>query len=174
MGKEKKAFKDTTFGKILNKAGNVIPDVAGIAMKVISGNPMGAVNDVLGHLSGKKDTASKAVFDELSLKKAEIELEFSRVELEETKAYLADTQDARAREIAMANSGKSDWFMYVVGIFVLCALVGVVYVALFVEVKDENLFYFIAGNVFTMSMTVVGYFYGSSKGSKDKSKMLGK
>jgi hypothetical protein len=172
MAKEKKAFKDTTFGKILNKAGNVLPDVAGLAFKAITGNPMGAVEDAIGHLTGKKDAASVSVLNDLTIKKAEIELEFARVELQETQAYLADTQNARSREIAMANSGKSDWFMYVVGILVLGAFLGVVYVALFVEVKDENLFYFISGNVFSMVMTVVAYFYGSSKGSKDKTKLI--
>jgi len=169
MSKEKKAFKDTLFGKILGKAGDIVGDSAGIILKAtVGGNPMGAAQDLLKELSGSNNPKAKPILDEMNLKMAEIELEFSKVDLEETVAYLGDIQNARQREISMANSGKSDWFMYVVGMFVLVSLVGVVYVALFVEVKDENMFYFIAGNVFTMTMTVVGYFFGSSKGSKDK------
>lgn len=172
MKKEKKAFKDTIFGKILNKAGSVIPDIAGIALKAVTGNPMGAVEDAVKALTGNNSPEAKSALTEINLKMAEIELEFSKVELEETKAYLGDVQNARSREIEMSKAGGSDWFMYVVGLFVLCAFMGVIYVALFIEVKDENLFYFISGNVFTMVMTVVAYFYGSTKSSSDKTKLL--
>ena len=174
MSKEKKAFKDTLFGKIIGKAGNVLPDVAGVVIKAATGDPMGAVNDVINHLSGNKTNESKVILDEILLKKAEIELEFSKIELQETQAYLADMQSARSREVELAKTGKSDWFMYVVGFLILLTFAAVVYVALFVQVKDEKLFYFIAGHVFGMAVSVVSYYFGSSKGSSDKTKLMQK
>ncbi len=112
MGKEKKAFRDTIFGKILGKAGNIVGDSAGLILKAtVGGDPVGAAKDLLKELAGSKDPKAKAIHTELSLKFAEIELEFSRIELEETKAYLADTQNARSKEIEYIN--RIQWIIWV-------------------------------------------------------------
>ena len=68
MGKEKKAFKDTVFGKILGRAGGLIPDVAGIILKAtVGGNPMGAVQDAMSALSGKSVTLGVADASDLTI-----------------------------------------------------------------------------------------------------------
>jgi hypothetical protein len=174
MKKETKAFKDTLFGKIIGKAANVLPDIAGLAITAIMDSPMKAVKQAMDHLTGNTDKESIDILDELKLKLAEIELEFSKIELQETQAYLADMQNARSREVEMAKTGASDWFMYVVGFVMLLAMCVVVYVSMFMVVEDKELFYFIAGAVLAKAGDVVSYFFGSSKGSKDKTKMLGK
>ena len=84
MAKEKKKFKDTIFGKIIGKAGDLIDDVPKIIGQVASGNPLGAVATVITELSGKKDDPRAVeVINELTLRMKEIELEFAKVELEE-------------------------------------------------------------------------------------------
>jgi len=92
MGKEKKKFKDTLFGKIVNKAKNILPDTAGIVLQAATGDVKGAITSLKDKLiqksSGNGNTASQAskLITELDLRRLEIELEFEKVELEEFKA----------------------------------------------------------------------------------------
>jgi hypothetical protein len=177
MSKEKKAFKDTVFGKILGKAGDIVPDVAGAVLKAtVGGNPMGAVQDVIGALTGSKDPKAKAVVSELQLKMSEIELEFSKVELEETKAYLGDVQNARQREIEMMKAGKRDWFQTIVGSIGLIMLGFVLYVLVYKHIPDDNktLFMHFIGIIEGVALSIFNYYFGSSKGSSDKTKLIGK
>lgn len=175
--KEKKAFKDTVFGKILGKAGDIVPDVAGAVLKAtVGGNPMGAVQDVIGSLSKSKDPKAKGIITELNLKMAEIELEFSKVELEETKAYLGDTQNARQREIELAKAGRRDWFQTIVGSIGLIMLGFVLYVLVYRHIPDDNktLFIHFIGIIEGVALSIFGYYFGTSKGSTDKNKLLNK
>jgi hypothetical protein len=147
MGKENKSFKDTTFGKILGKAGDLVGDVPGIILKAtVGGNPMGAVQDVI----------------------------FSKVELEETKAYLGDVQNARNREIELAKSGKKDWFQIVVGMMGLIMLTFCLYVLVYVTIPIDNktLFVHFIGIIEGVALSIYGYYFGSSKSSSDKTKMM--
>lgn len=171
MSKEKKAFKDTLFGKIVSKAGNLIPDAIGVATKVISGNFSGAIDDVLGHLSKSNDPKAKQIITELTLQRDQILLEFSRVELEETKAVLLDIQDARA------NRKDSDVMFNFVTVFglILCAFI--VYAITFIEVPAENkdLFTHLVGIVEgAIFIKIFTFFFGSSAGSKKKTQLLKK
>ena len=177
MSKEKKAFKDTVFGKILGKAGDIVPDVAGAVLKAtVGGNPMGAVQDVIGALSNSKDPKAKDIVTELNLKMAEIELEFSKVELEETKAYLGDVQNARQREIELAKSGKRDWFQIIVGSLGIIMLGFCLYVLVYKHIPAENkdLFIHFLGIIEGVSISIYNYYFGSSKGSKDKTSLMKK
>jgi hypothetical protein len=101
MAKEKKAFKDTLFGKIVGKAGNIIPDVIGIAAKVVSGDIAGALDEVKHHLTNSNDPASEGLLNELTLQRYQIMLELARVELEEFKI---GEENITARWVADSNS----------------------------------------------------------------------
>jgi hypothetical protein len=171
MGKEKKAFKDTIFGKIVGKAGNIIPDVVGVAAKVIQGNVGGAIDEVLGHLGKSGDPKAKGLITELTLERDKIMLEFSKVELEETKSFLLDIQDARA------NRKDSDWMFNTVTIFGLLCCAFIVYAITYVEVPGENkdLFIHLVGIVEgAIFLKIFTFFFGSSKGSKDKNDLMKK
>ena len=85
MKKVKKPFNQTIFGKIVGKAGNLISDVPGLIAKAASGNPLGAIADVVAELTGKKgDPKAQAILNELMLEMKKIELEFAKIDLEET------------------------------------------------------------------------------------------
>jgi hypothetical protein len=175
MSKEKKAFKDTTFGKILGKAGDLVGDVPGIVLKAtVGGDPMGAIQDTIKTLSGSKDPKAKEIITELDLKMAEMELEFSKVELEETKAYLGDVQNARNREIELAKSGVRNWFQTVVGFFGITMLAFCLYVLVYENIPGENkeLFIHFLGIIEGVAISIFGYYYGSSKSSSDKTDMM--
>ena len=91
MKKVKKPFNQTIFGKIVGKAGNLISDVPGLIAKAASGNPLGAIADVVAELTGKKgDPKAQAILNELMLEMKKIELEFAKIDLEETIVKDAD------------------------------------------------------------------------------------
>jgi hypothetical protein len=176
MKKQKKAFKDTIFGKIVGKAGNILTDVPGIVLKAASGNYLGAVADVMGELSASNNPAASGLLNELTLQLKQIELEFAKVELEETKLYLLDTQNARNKEIEIIKSGASNWFQYLAGIFGLILLSFCLYVLVYITVPEPNrdLFVHFLGIIEGIALAIFNYQFGSSKGSKDKTKLLGK
>jgi len=75
----KKDFKDTRFGKIIDKVKNVGLDVAPIVAKVSTGNISGAISDTISLLNGNNNTEAKELLDELTIRKKEIELDYYRV-----------------------------------------------------------------------------------------------
>ena len=83
MGKEKKAFKDTIFGKIVSKAGNIVQDVPMLIGQVAVGNYVGAVATLAGNLAESKDSKAPGLLNELSIRMEEIKLELAKVELKE-------------------------------------------------------------------------------------------
>jgi len=166
--KEKKPFNETVFGKIVNGVKDHAPNVLGLAAKVASGNVSGAISDVVKSLKGKEHLPEvKTALNDLFIKQKEIELEFERVELEEFKAILGDKASARNREVEIAKTGRTDWFMYFVG-FVGLAIFGlVVYSIIFLEVKAENkeLFIHLVGIVEGIILSIFTFYYGASKKS---------
>ncbi len=180
MSKEKKAFKDTVFGKIVGKAGNVIPDVLGVGMKVMKGDVAGAFDDVMGHLKNNKDPKKKALVDEITTeltnRRDEIFNELKRIELEETQSYLADIQNARGREIEYVKMGKVDWMQRIVGLLGLGMLGFNLYAIVFLNIpeKNETLFTHFMGIIEGVALSIFSYYFGSSKGSSDKTNILEK
>ena len=169
MFKSKKPFKDTILGKIVSKAGGLITDVPGIIAKVAMGNPLGAVVDVMGLLSKDKSPGSQELITELSLKLKDIELEFSKVDLEESKAVMLDIQDARA------NKKEGDWMFNLVTVFGLGVCAFIVYAITYVDIPSENkdLFIHLVGIVEgAIFLKIFTFYYGSSKGSRDKNNNL--
>ena len=179
MAKEKKAFKDTLFGKIVGKAGSIIPDVLGVGMKVMKGDIAGAFDDVIGHLKNDKDPKNKALVNELvtelTNRRDEIFNELKRIELEETQAYLGDVQNARGREIEYVKMGKVDWMQRIVGILGLTMLGFNLYAVVFLVIPEQNemLFTHFMGIIEGVAISIFSYYFGSSKGSSDKTNLLG-
>ena len=179
MSKEKKAFKDTLFGKIVGKAGSIIPDVLGVGMKVMKGDIGGAFDDVIGHLKNDKDPKNKALVNELTTeltnRRDEIFNELKRIELEETQAYLGDVQNARGREIEYVKMGKVDWMQRIVGILGLTMLGFNLYAVVFLVIPEQNemLFTHFMGIIEGVALSIFSYYFGSSKGSSDKTNLLG-
>jgi hypothetical protein len=156
--KERKPFGKTKVGQLLKNVGS--PALELLSTVVPSA---GLISNVIDMVTGDKSIDPKA--------KAEILAELDH-ELEYAKVEAADRANARQREIEVLSAGGSNWFQYVVGIFVLTAYGAVIYEVLFGDVDDKELFYFIAGNVFAFGASVVAYYFGTSKSSADKDKKL--
>jgi hypothetical protein len=134
--------------------------------------------------------------DQLALRKFQTEheeellrmqLEDNKLAFEETKAYLADVGDARKSQTAVQMSADAPWYTKVVqpllAIFVVLATV--VLFTLFVFWSGDNasgqptinqtqkdLIIYILGVLSAAVTQVLGYYFGSSQGSKEKSRSL--
>lgn len=150
----KKSFKETKLGgflmdkvpDLMGVIGNVLPDkgVLGIAKNIIESN--------------KLDPQDQEMARQLLL--------------EEEQLYMQDRANARSREVELAKAGKMDWMMKVVGLVVLSLLCFTVVSIFFFELKNENMAHLVLGEILGLSTGLVAYYFGSSKGSSDKTKML--
>jgi hypothetical protein len=92
-------------------------------------------------------------------------------EREMTELENADRSNARNREIEIAKTTKHDWLMYAAGTSILLAFILVVIAAVFLNVEGTN-YVRTSTMVETLTVALVSYYFGSSKGSKDKTDQL--
>lgn len=113
------------------------------------------------------------------VKLAEIEasnrIELSRLALEQDRAYLADRQGARAADVEKTRAtGQRDWAMYLLAGIVVAGFFGLTWRMMshaLPEGSNEAVF-MLFGGLNTSFASVIGYFFGSSKGSSDKTMIL--
>lgn len=164
--KDRKKFKDTGFGKFLNKAKEFIPDILDVADEVITGGKVSAVIDSVQGKIGERaahNARAKELLAELEMHRREWELEYDNL-------YLQDVANARQREVELAKTGQRDYMTYIVGGLVLLVFAFQVWFLSYrtIPVGNEKMFYYLMGIVDTAVVSIVSYYFGSSKGSKDK------
>lgn len=171
MSDTKKKFNETGLGKFLNKAAGVVPDVIGIAGKVLSGNVGGAIQDIAGALGekAKDNEEARALLAEFERERMAWVLELERLDVQ-------DRASARSREVEMAKAGRKEWVPQVLAMSILVAFGFTMYVVAFWVVPEPNKesFAHVRGIVETLIVAIVSYFYGSSAGSRRKSEQLDK
>ncbi len=163
-----------TVGRIAPVLGNAIaPGIGGAAGSLLASalgveNTPEAVSARLAALSPE---------DEGRIRQAEMQHREKLLEIGNVhdQLYLADTQDARRTEVERAKAtGQKDINLYVlawtvvVSFFITCA------VLIFVKMPEgqANIVYMLLGTLGTGFITVLGYFFGSSKSSSDKTVLL--
>ena len=163
-----KKFKDSKLGallkekapKILGIVGDVLPDkgVMGIVKNLISTEPELSVEDKKTLLAAQKD----------------YEVEMSRIEMEEKRIESDDRASARQREISIATTTRSDAMMYIAGICGLAAFLFMLFALVFLEIPGSNkeIFVHAVGIIEGVALSIFAYYFGSSKGSSDKNKIL--
>lgn len=67
---------------------------------------------------------------------------------------------------------KNDGLMVVCGVVVLLYLGFTLYIAAYVKAANADVMNIMVGQVSSLAALVVGYYFGSSKGSADKSKVI--
>jgi len=162
--------------------GGVLGGPAGaIAGKMVAGlfgaDPE-SPEEVMNAIQGDPDAMTK--IREFEMKHKE---KLQELQLEETKAFLADIQSARSREQAIvAATGEKDTHLYVLAYIVIGAfflltgylLHGVISGEAKVvhALKDNALVMLLIGALISGFTQVLSYFFGSSKGSADKNKVI--
>lgn len=123
-----------------------------------------------------------------------LQLEDNKLALEETKAYLADVADARRNQAAIQTSPAAPWYTKAIqpGLAALTVVSTILLFALFVYwsgdvevvrngqvVKEsalnstqKDIIIYILGILSAAVTQILGFYFGSSKGSEDKSKSL--
>jgi len=119
----------------------------------------------------------------LKLREAEMafQLETLKVSLEETKAFLADVQSARTRQTEHEKAtGKTDINLYILAWVLVGGFLGLTSFLIWFAyqgkpiVDQSGVLYMLLGTMSTAFGMVVGYFFGSSKGSADRAAAIDK
>jgi hypothetical protein len=141
---DKKPFNETKVGKLLTK---VLPDKGVI----------GVLKDVLDLDEDLTPEDKERAADTL------------------LKAYEAEVEDrdsARKREVEVAKTGKFDFLFNLTGLVGLTAFGVIVWAILALEIPESNreLFYHLIGIVEGVTLSIFGYYFGTSM--KDEKKKI--
>ena len=137
------------------------------------GNSLEFVGDITGieivEKLGEKISGSKELTPE---QKAEA-MELVKLDLEAYKIEVQDRENARSREIEIAKIGKTDWLMYTTGLAGLGGFGFMIYAVIYEPSMQENMLaHQLLGMVEGVALSIFMYYFGSSKGSADKTKLL--
>ena len=149
-------IKDTKLGKWLKSNAPKVLEVVGDALP--SSGVLGIIKNLL------KDN----IPPEQRLEFEKMEYEFS---LEFTKIELNDRQDARSREIEyITATGHSDWMQIIVGSLIMASFVACLITITYKPIPEGNEHVIVnaIGILEGLVLSVAGYYYGSSLGSRIK------
>jgi hypothetical protein len=139
----KKPFKETKVGSILGK---ILPDkgITGVLKDLID------LDDSL--TPEDKEKAAEEI-------------------LRAYEAEVSDRDSARNREIEISKTGKEDWLFNLTGLVGLGAFGVIIWAIIALDIPEPNkeLFYHLIGIVEGVSLSIFGYYFGTSmKDNKDK------
>lgn len=172
--KDRKPFNETGFGKFVKKAAEALPEVADVVFDLIGG-PYDQAYDILrSTLRGSHSSKAAPLLAEMTAEQRSWRLELEKIELDYFKTSVEDTANARGKEVAYLNAGKLDYMQILVGLGIMVAFGFCLYVAVYRSVEDsmQSTFSILFGIVQMSMAGLVGYYFGSSKGSKDKTRIL--
>ena len=141
----KKPFKETKVGKLLGKVSGLLPE-----------------SGVLGVL--------KEVIDNDDQLTPEEKQEAHKELIEAYKVEVADRDSARNREVEVAKAGKNDWLFNITGLVGLGAFGVIIWAILALDIPETNkeLFYHLIGIVEGVSLSIFGYYFGTSMKDNQK------
>lgn len=154
--KDKKRFSETGLGKFLKGAGSIIG---------------GTLGDVL------PDKGVLGIVKNLINKDAKLDEQQKQEALRLLELEYQDIADARALQVAALNQDDifSKRFVYylAIGLFSFAFIVTIMLFIVEIPDKNRDVINIIIGVVIGTGLTgMFQYFFGSSKGSKDKTKLL--
>ncbi|MDH3327106.1 MAG: hypothetical protein OEM38_10360 [Gammaproteobacteria bacterium] len=164
--------------------------VAGKMVAGLFGTDPDSPEEAMNAIQADPDALSKLKEFEMRHKE-----KLQELQLEETRAFLADRDSARQREMAMVSAtGEKDNNIYIIAYIVIGSfflLTGYMLYAIFsapptmvgadgvtvLGIKDklsnDPVIMLIIGALISGFTQVLSYFFGSSKGSSEKTKMMG-
>ena len=155
---------------ILTAAGSFVPGGA-----MIGGVAGDLLKKAFGTAEPDKLAAAIAADPEAAMKLRMMEIQFQleekKLDLEETRSYLADVQSARAREVEIVKAtGSRDVHLYILAWVMVSGFFALLGCLLFVTIPNDQsgVVSMLFGALSAGFGSVIGYFFGSSKGSADK------
>lgn len=156
----------------------MIPGIADAAKGIVSGlfgdkGLGGMLDDVF--TSKEEKAAGQAKIKEIE---NTLEIKIAEAITDREKAILADTQDARKNYTAVQESDKASWLakniMPLLTIAVTFGFFGLLGYMLKYSVPESNerIMDILLGSLGTAWITMVSFYFGSSKGSEDKQKHI--
>ena len=132
-----------------------------------AGAALGVADPTPEKVAAAVQAASPA--DLLALKQADIEFEKLKADVE--KAYLADRQDARARDVAVNVSKDAPYISKTITHYLALFIIGAAFtlfaIVLFyegpIDASRKDLMIYILGALSTLSAQVCAYYYGASR-----------
>ena len=106
---------------------------------------------------------------------AEFQRQAAALDAELERAYLADRQDARSRDLELAKLGRRNVRGDVLAFAAILGLIATIALAFFAPVPDgpaRDLVLLLGGALVVMVKDVYQFEFGSSRGSKDKDEAL--
>lgn len=163
----------------------MIPILDGAVAKAAEGIVNGLMGGFDKLFTSKEEKAAKAnelqqIQNDLSKSVSDALLEQQKIALDFYKTEMQDMADARNREIQIATSDKAPLINKIIQPILAILLLGSCfifwYIILFKDIPKEKemIIAGIVGSLTTISMGVVGYYFGSSTGSKSKADQLDK
>lgn len=172
--KDKKPFWETTAGQWLTKVKDKLPELAGDVVDVVaSGNPIGAIaSKILPKLKTSQNPVSIELMQEYEIRKMEIEKDIYALELSNTNKardmYMStdhDTADRIAKSVI-------NWNLLIVLGLVAAQVLVIIFVEGTIAAVITGVVGTITGALLQERNTVINFFFGSSKSSRDKDKKL--
>ena len=177
--KQKKAFKDTGFGKFLNKAAGAVPALLPFAANLLpAGGFIGDAIEVAEKiLTADASPEAQAHLRELQSMKFEW---MKEVMLDEREAYRMEIEDrssARQREVALVQAGDKNWTQNILAFVGVAFNIAVVFYLLVYGISssqedDRLLIGTMVGSVSTIGGVIFSYYFGSSRDSRKKTDIL--
>jgi len=142
---------------------------------------MSWLSDLVGGSAGQIIESVGAVADRFittDKEREELELSKERLHLEEFQAEVADRTSARERETKVNESQNSAWLAKNISSFLaigcLTLTFAMFYQVLYMKIEPTNkdVIIYILGALSSISVQIVGYYFGSSVGSKEKTELL--
>ena len=161
--------------------GSLVLPGAGSAVGTLAGN---LIKKYFGTVTDDSEKLAEIVQQDpqaaakLMLAEYEFKLEFKKLDLEEQKAFLADVQGARQREVEITKvTGKRDALQFCLAIFGVSAPVFlIIYLIKWGMPTMSAEMAFLVGGFIGIIIgeykTIFGYFFGSSRGSAEKTNLL--
>lgn len=180
--KDKKKFKDTKLSAFLNKAKDVAvdkgPDLVGAIGLAMTGNPTAAIGKAITALTSSNADGTNELAEELN-RDRELYIEEFELHVRNTESAreMYKTANEQADKIA-DNIFNKNLIMVLVLVLVN---VGIYLIEYFIEMPNgmtvgvtvvSNLITFVIKGLLDERSTVVNFYFGSSMGSKQKSKEL--
>ena len=167
---------------------NLAKNLTNNGLKLIGGIVAGKSGEKVGELIASTlgvNSDPDSVAEELKnnpdayLKLQELEtnhkIELEKLYLQEFQLEVEDKKSARDREVQITKTtGKKDWPTLVLGSIISIGFFGCISALLFLDIPQSNkeVMLYLLGALSAAFTSLVGYYFGSSKGSSDKTAML--